>query len=105
MWQNLSLLTLHTGNSVHWWLLCIGVSNSEERLMDFISTMLFFVGQGYLERQAYIATQLPLPHTVVDLWRLMYDNECSCIVMLEQLDIGDEVCRAPFRYKNRLFQV
>ena len=55
--------------------------------------MLFFPNyrQGYLQRYAYIATQLPLPHTVVDLWRLLYEHKCSCIVMLEPPNPDDEV--------------
>ena len=47
--------------------------------------------QGYLERQAYIATQLPLPETVVDIWRLLYEQKCSCIITLDEPDPGDEV--------------
>ncbi|XP_038056405.1 receptor-type tyrosine-protein phosphatase T-like [Patiria miniata] len=38
---------------------------------------------------AYIATQMPLPGTVGDLWRMVYDYNCSCIVMLNNLDDKD----------------
>ena len=47
--------------------------------------------QGYRERNAYIATQLPLRNTIVDLWRLLYEQKCSCIITLEQPDPTDEV--------------
>ena len=47
--------------------------------------------QGYRDRQAYIATQLPLTSTVADLWRLLCDHECKCIIALEYSDPDDEV--------------
>jgi len=28
--------------------------------------------QGYRASNAYIVTQMPLPHTVIDLWRMVY---------------------------------
>ncbi|XP_064386521.1 uncharacterized protein LOC135335055 isoform X2 [Halichondria panicea] len=37
---------------------------------------------GYQQRRGYIATQGPLEHTTGDLWRMVVENECSCIVML-----------------------
>ncbi len=47
--------------------------------------------QGYQERRGYIATQGPLEHTTEDLWRMVVENECSCIVMLCTLTEGEEV--------------
>ncbi len=38
--------------------------------------------QGYQQRRGYIATQGPLEHTTGDLWRMVVENGCSCIVML-----------------------
>ena len=40
--------------------------------------------QGYRQRRAYIATQGPLSGTVVDMWRMIWENNCSCVVMLCQ---------------------
>ena len=38
--------------------------------------------QGYKQRRVYIATQGPLSGTVDDLWRMIWEYKCSCIVML-----------------------
>ena len=38
--------------------------------------------QGYRQKGAYIATQGPLPHTVNDFWRMVWEREVKCIVML-----------------------
>ena len=38
--------------------------------------------QGYKQRSAYIAMQGPLQNTVGDFWRMMWEYQCSCIVML-----------------------
>uniref|UniRef100_A0A8R1XMG4 Protein-tyrosine-phosphatase n=2 Tax=Onchocerca TaxID=6281 RepID=A0A8R1XMG4_ONCVO len=37
---------------------------------------------GYRQRCAYIATQGPIPHTVNDFWRMIWEHESSIIVML-----------------------
>jgi len=43
--------------------------------------------QGYQSKNAmYIATQMPLQSTVSDFWRLVKDNACTAIVMLNSLD-------------------
>ncbi|CAI8002626.1 Receptor-type tyrosine-protein phosphatase F [Geodia barretti] len=39
---------------------------------------------GYKQRKAYIATQGPMEGTVADLWRMIWEHNCSCIVMLCQ---------------------
>ncbi|CAI8006035.1 Phosphatidylinositol phosphatase PTPRQ, partial [Geodia barretti] len=39
---------------------------------------------GYRLRRAYIATQGPLSETVNDMWRMIWENDCKCIVMLCQ---------------------
>ena len=45
-----------------------------------------FVGcQGYHRRNEYIATQGPLPHTMYDFWRMVWEMNTSCIVMLTNL--------------------
>ncbi|XP_026121731.1 receptor-type tyrosine-protein phosphatase T isoform X4 [Carassius auratus] len=35
---------------------------------------------------AFIVTQHPLPNTVADFWRLVFDYNCSTIVMLNEMD-------------------
>ena len=34
---------------------------------------------------------MPLPHTVIDFWRMVYEHKCGSIVMLNTWDDGDEV--------------
>ena len=49
--------------------------------------------QGYKQRDAYIAAQGPLENTVEDFWRMMWEYQCGCIVMLCQLEEDGQVCR------------
>ncbi|VDO11127.1 unnamed protein product [Brugia timori] len=37
---------------------------------------------GYRQRGAYIATQGPMPYTVNDFWRMIWEHESSIVVML-----------------------
>ena len=54
-------------------------------------TCYFLSLQGFLKRNSYIITQMPLPHTVIDFWRMVYEHGCNSIVMLNSMDDGDEV--------------
>ena len=38
-----------------------------------------------------MATQMPLPDTQEDLWRLLYDRSSKTVIMLNELDTGDKV--------------
>ena len=49
------------------------------------------IAQGYRNRNAYIITQMPLPHTVIDLWRMVFEHKCGTIVMLNEWDETDQV--------------
>uniref|UniRef100_A0AAQ5ZGQ5 protein-tyrosine-phosphatase n=1 Tax=Amphiprion ocellaris TaxID=80972 RepID=A0AAQ5ZGQ5_AMPOC len=40
---------------------------------------------GYRQKDYFIATQGPLPHTVEDFWRMVWEWKCHSIVMLTEL--------------------
>ncbi|XP_037393555.1 receptor-type tyrosine-protein phosphatase kappa isoform X7 [Pygocentrus nattereri] len=46
------------------------------------------VYQSYRQPAAFIVTQHPLPNTVKDFWRLVYDYGCTSIVMLNEIDLA-----------------
>ena len=48
--------------------------------------------QGYRQKGTYIATQGPLESTVCDFWRMVWENENKCVVLLTQLKENNKVC-------------
>ncbi|MBN3311339.1 PTPRK phosphatase, partial [Atractosteus spatula] len=42
---------------------------------------------SYRQPAAFIVTQHPLPNTVKDFWRLVYDYGCTSVVMLNEIDL------------------
>ncbi|KAK2183359.1 hypothetical protein NP493_311g02032 [Ridgeia piscesae] len=46
---------------------------------DYINAVFL---DGHRSRNAYIITQMPMPHTVIDFWRMVYEHRCGSIVML-----------------------
>ena len=47
--------------------------------------------QGYMGATLFIATQMPLPNTAVDFWRMIYDYKCKTVIMLNVLDPSEKV--------------
>lgn len=47
---------------------------------------------GYTKQIAYIVTQMPLPKTLADFWRLLYDHQSDTVVMLNEFDRNDKTC-------------
>ncbi|XP_022109411.1 receptor-type tyrosine-protein phosphatase epsilon-like isoform X1 [Acanthaster planci] len=47
---------------------------------------------GYKQKDVAVVTQAPLPNTVLDLWRLLYDYQATSIVMLNAMDASDSDC-------------
>uniref|UniRef100_A0A1A8LXC9 protein-tyrosine-phosphatase n=1 Tax=Nothobranchius pienaari TaxID=704102 RepID=A0A1A8LXC9_9TELE len=43
---------------------------------------------SYRQPAAFIVTQHPLPNTVKDFWRLVYDYGCTSLVMLNEIDMA-----------------
>ena len=44
---------------------------------------------GYMMRRAFVATQAPIPDTIPDFWRMIWEQESSTIVMLsKELESG-----------------
>lgn len=50
-----------------------------------------FCTQGYIHRDSFIVTQMPLPNTVADFWRMLYDYNSHTVVMLNEFDRNDKV--------------
>ncbi len=44
------------------------------------------VFQDFYSPHEYVVTQIPLPDTVVDFWRLVFDHECQTIITLSEVD-------------------
>ena len=53
--------------------------------------MVYIFVQSYSRKNAFLVTQMTLPSTVVDLWRLVYDHQCTSIVMMDHETEHDEV--------------
>lgn len=55
---------------------------------DLTSLSLSCFLQSYRQPAAFIVTQHPLPNTVKDFWRLVYDYGCTSLVMLNEIDLA-----------------
>lgn len=57
-----------------------------------VCTCMHWHVQGYeMANKQYIATQGPLPETVDDFWRLIWEQGCNTIVMLTNLIENNKV--------------
>ena len=52
---------------------------------------LVIIQQSHNDKDMFLATQAPLPNTIGDIWRMVYDYKCNTIVMLNPLDTSDKV--------------
>ncbi|CAF1025802.1 unnamed protein product [Adineta steineri] len=53
-----------------------------EKTTDYINAV--FVN-SYRQTSNYIITQYPLPHTLIDFWRLIYDHNISLIMLIDSI--------------------
>ena len=56
-----------------------------------IYILLYFNEQSYKAKDVAAVTQMPLPHTQVDMWRLAADFKCNCIIMLNEISPDSDV--------------
>ena len=47
--------------------------------------------QGYRRANGLVSTHMPLPDTVVDLWRLVLEHDADAIIMLNHYEAEDQV--------------
>ena len=52
---------------------------------------MFCVFQNFKSKLGFLATQMPLPDTHEDIWRLQYERSSKTVVMLNELHPSDEV--------------
>lgn len=57
-------------------------SNLYRLLFFFIKSLIGWSFQNYRQRYAYIITEMPQVHTIIDFCRLLQQEECRTIVML-----------------------
>ncbi|XP_077980993.1 receptor-type tyrosine-protein phosphatase kappa-like [Glandiceps talaboti] len=50
---------------------------------------------AYTRKDAFLATQMPMSHTIVDFWRMVYDYQANTIVMLNDMD-SEEMRRGQY---------
>ena len=73
----------------------VDVRKNVQKRMQFPSILIctyISLSQGYRRKGAYIATQGPLPDTVNDFWRMIWEKEVKCIVMLCKTEERKMVC-------------
>ncbi|XP_076441421.1 receptor-type tyrosine-protein phosphatase epsilon-like [Babylonia areolata] len=56
---------------------------------DYINAIFL---SGYTQKDRFLVTQMPLPNTVADFWRMLYDYNSDAIVMLNEFDRNDKSC-------------
>ncbi|CAB1354315.1 unnamed protein product, partial [Coregonus sp. 'balchen'] len=67
-------------------------NHDKNRSMDVLSS--------HKQPAAFIVTQHPLPNTVADFWRLVFDYNCSSIVEFISADIDEDIINRIFRICN-----
>ncbi|CAL1529511.1 unnamed protein product [Lymnaea stagnalis] len=56
---------------------------------DYINAVFL---NSYCKKDQLLVTQMPLPNTVIDFWRLVHDHKSYCLVMLNEVEKNDDTC-------------
>ena len=62
-------------------------------------------GDSFLTRRDIIITQMPLPHTVGDFWRLIHDYNVSVVVMLNDKTENDDSTHQYWPEEGKFFVI
>ena len=46
----------------------------------------------YTQKNAFVLTQTPLPHTVTDFWKLVFDYNITAVVNMHDISFSEETC-------------
>ena len=88
---------------------------SQLTLLSF-KGLIWRVRQGFHTPLSYILTQLPLPYTVEDFWRMVVEERCNTVVLLDAVDtdtvsdlhftvtaFSDEFCVSPSHLSVKMY--
>ncbi|XP_030852447.1 receptor-type tyrosine-protein phosphatase kappa-like [Strongylocentrotus purpuratus] len=64
------------------------VTKGEAGSTDYINASFL---NTFIKKDVFLATQMPLPHTTGDIWRMVCDWRSPVIVMLNELDLQDKL--------------
>lgn len=60
---------------------------------DRLITVACFIIQGAENHKNYIASQGPLPHTILEFWQMLWQYNISVIVMVcREIELGKKKC-------------
>ncbi|XP_050784062.1 tyrosine-protein phosphatase non-receptor type 18 isoform X1 [Gopherus flavomarginatus] len=76
---------------------------TDEGQTDYINASFI---QGVNNKRCYIATQGPLPHTVLDFWRMIWEYGVKVIAMAcREVEMGKKKCERYWPLKQELLQI
>ncbi|CAK8689546.1 receptor-type tyrosine-protein phosphatase kappa-like isoform X2 [Clavelina lepadiformis] len=70
-------------------LACLVTQDPADRDSNYINAVFI---DSYTSTNSFLVTQMPLPSTVIDIWRLMYDYNCNSVVMMNDASEHDQTC-------------
>ncbi|KAI0221677.1 Receptor-type tyrosine-protein phosphatase kappa [Lamellibrachia satsuma] len=76
------------------------LSTKSPRTNDYINAV--FV-DSFWRHNGYLLTQMPLPNTIVDFWRLVYDQECPIIIVLDEVEMEGSTTYWPEKDQDQTY--